>query len=272
MRVSTLARIGLCAVLGSFTLSATAEERSLVEHFDAPNQALLVGVSHGLPGIDIDVNTVKRISSHSAYNFQPTTLMDAQGTKANVAQELAQAATRAGDDGSMLFYYSGHGSPGSLYLQDGSMTVDKIRKALEDGRSTQGPLERLVFISDSCYSGSLLDPMNLGVMTQLQDPEIQSALMVNEIVFGLSRSSHTGRAANYWKRLFVFASSRADETSLAGKDGSVFTVAFAKAFEETVNAKGKMTELVSKTQTLTVGHHPVARFAPADFGDEDVIR
>ncbi len=271
MRVSTLARLGLSAAMGCTSVFAASAERSLVEHFDAPNQALLVGVSHGLPGIDLDVNNLKRISSHSAYNFQPTQLMDAQGTKANVMQELTLRASKAGSDGSLLFYYSGHGSPGSIYLEDGSLEVTKIRKALEDGRANQGPLERLVFISDSCFSGTLLDPMRLGLLPQLKDPEIQSALMTNEIVSALSRTDELGRAATYWKRLFVFASSRADETSLAGKDGSVFTVAFAKAFDETVSAKGSMNDLVTKTQTYTVGHHPVARFAPPDFGAEELI-
>jgi hypothetical protein len=271
MRLSTLARAGLCAVLGTFALSSAAADRSLVTSPDAANQALLVGVSHGLPGIDIDVNNLKRISSHSAYNFQPTVLMEKAGTKANVAAELKNAATNAGADGSLLFYYSGHGSPGSIYLQDGSLAVDKIRKALEDGRASQGPMERLVFISDSCYSGTLLDPMRLGLMSQLRDPALLSAITANELLLGLSRSGEAGRAATYWKRLFVFASSRADETSLAGKDGSVFTVAFAKAFEETLTAQGTLGELVGKAQTLTVGHHPVARFAPETFADEGLI-
>jgi hypothetical protein len=271
MRVSTLARFGLCAVLGAFALSVSAAERNLVEHADAPNQALLVGVSHGLPGIDIDVNNVKRLSGHSAFNFQPSVLMDAQGTKANVTSNLAQKAAQAGVDGSLLFYYSGHGSPGSIYLQDGGLGVDKIRKALEDGRSALGPLERLVFISDSCYSGSLLDPMRLGLLNEIRDPDILSALTANEIVFALSRGIDTGRAAAYWKKLFVFASSRADQTSLAGKDGSVFTVAFTKAFEEVMASHGSMGELVQKSQDYTKGHNPVARLVPADFTTEALI-
>lgn len=266
-----LARVGICAVVGCLTLSAHAADRSLVEHSDAPNQALLVGVSHGLPGIDIDVNNVKRISAHSAFNFQPTVLMEAQGTQANVTKELTRLAAQAGVDGSLLFYYSGHGSPGSIYLQDGSLAVEKIRKALETGRTAMGPLERLVFVSDSCYSGTLLDPMKLGLLSQLRDPEILSTLTANEIVFALSRGEGERAPASYWKRLFVFASSRADETSLAGKDGSVFTVAFTKAFDETANANGTMGELVQKSQTYTVGHHPVARLVPTDFSNEALI-
>ncbi len=270
MRVSTLARVGLWAILGTFAFSALAADRSLVEQTDAPNQSLLVGVSHGLPGIDLDVANAKRMGSHSAYNFQPRIVMDTDGTKANVAKELTAAAQRAGTDGSLFFYYSGHGSPGSIYLQDGSLAIDKIRQALEDGRAGMGPMQRLIFMSDSCYSGSLLDPMRLGILNEIRDPAILSALSANEILFQLTGGDNT-RAAAYWKKLFVFASSRADETSLAGKDGSVFTVALGKAFDEVVGNKGKMTDLVKRTQDLTVGHHPVARFAPQDFAAEDLI-
>ena len=172
MRVSTLARVGLWAILGTFAFSALAADRSLVEQTDAPNQSLLVGVSHGLPGIDLDVANAKRMGSHSAYNFQPRIVMDTDGTKANVAKELTAAAQRAGTDGSLFFYYSGHGSPGSIYLQDGSLAIDKIRQALEDGRAGMGPMQRLIFMSDSCYSGSLLDPMRLGILNEIRDPAI----------------------------------------------------------------------------------------------------
>lgn len=272
MSLLRLTRVGVFAVAALLSLHASASDRSFVGSADAPNKVLLVGVSHGLPGIDIDVNNLKRISAHSSYNFQATTLMDSAGTISGVSKELTRLSTASGTDGALLFYYSGHGSPGSIYVQDGSLEVAKIRKAIEDGRKNLSPLERLLFISDSCYSGTLLDPMRLGLLNELRDPAILSVLTANEITFELSRSDEPGRAATYWNKLFVFASSRADETSLAGKDGSVFTNAFAKAFDETASSHGTMAELVKKSQDYTKGHHPVARFAPADFDKEDLIR
>jgi hypothetical protein len=80
------------------------------------------------------------------------------------------------------------------------------------------------------------------------------------------------RAETYWKKLFVFASSRADETSAAGQEGSAFTVNMKKAFDESVAAKAKVSEFVIKAQKYTASyHHPVARLVPVTLGDELLV-
>jgi len=73
------------------------------------------------------------------------------------------------------------------------------------------------------------------------------------------------------KKLFVFASSRADETSLAGYDGSVFTNALVKAFNETEQKDETMATLVKLTQEYTEGHHPVARMVPKALELEELV-
>lgn len=252
-----------------FVPCSWATERGIAESVGGKNQALLVGVSHGLPGIDLDVDNVEKMATHGSYKFATSFLEEAAGTSTRVGQELTRLAEKSDKDGTLFFYFSGHGSSGSLYMQDGSMKIGTIRTAMEKGRAALGPLARLVMMFDSCYSGSLLDPVRLLPLNQLYEPRLASAIFADEVVREMTPVSRNDEeAVTYWKKLFVFASSRADETSLAGDDGSVFTVALKKAFDEVIVDNDTLDSWVKKTQTYTVGHHPVARFVPATLASE----
>lgn len=261
----------VCALVVSglvFIPCSWAQERGIAESVGGNNQALLVGVSHGLPGIDLDVNNVEKMATHGSYKFATTFLEEAAGTSTRVAQELTTTAEKADKDGTLFFYFSGHGNKGSLYMQDGSMAIATIRAAMEKGRKVAGPMVRLVLMFDSCYSGSLLDPVRFLPLSQVYEPRLASAMFADEVVRQMTPESRNEEAVVYWKKLFVFASSRADETSLAGDDGSVFTVALKKAFDEVIVDNDSLATWVKKTQKYTVGHHPVARFVPTTLENE----
>lgn len=246
-----------------------SNERSLVENIDQNNVALIVGVSHGLPGIDIDVNNIKTISMHSAYQFKPTIIEDSEGTINNVKEELTLLAEEASFTGTLLFYYSGHGGIGTLWLEDDIVKIEELREAIEEGRSRVGaPLERFVFISDSCHSGSLIDPLNL---FDLRNEALVTELVAQKIVDIFTAPSRNKDSIPYFKKLIVIASSRANESSLADYNGSVFTNAFVKAFKETEKNNGTMKDLVFLSQKYTTNHHPVAKFIPEDLESEPLI-
>lgn len=255
------------SVLLSFAaVTSFAQTRGMVESTDGNNEALLVRVGHGLPGLDKDIDMATEIAEHASYKFNNSFLSEEEGTNKNVAAQLTKLTQNAGYDGTFFFYYTGHGNKGSLYMQDGSMPIATIRAAMEKGRQGLGPMKRLVLMFDSCYSGSLLDPVrNVLPLNQMHDNRIASALFADEVVRGMAPSRDT---APYWEKLFVFASSRADETSLAGQEGSVFTVALKKAFDEAIYENSTLGTWVKKTQEYTVGHHPVARFVPATLESE----
>lgn len=242
-----------------------AAQRSLVEESTASNIALMVGVSHGLPGIDIDVQNMDAIIHHPAFEYQDQKLEEEKGTIKNVEGRLSKTAELAGSKGSLFFYFSGHGSTNNIYLQDGLLSVSRMRTAIEQGRKSLGPLVRLTLMFDSCYSGSLLGPFRSLLKLAELKPETTPETFASNVasIFG-SRSS-------YWSKLFVFASSRANETSLAGEEGSVFTVALKKAYDEVITQNGTMGEWISKTKTYTEGHHPVERLVPASLNDELVV-
>lgn len=247
------------------------EARGISANGHAKNYGLLVGVSHGLPAIDIDLNNMEAMDTNAAYNFTNFRMLDAQATEAAMLTELSHQSKQVDNEGTLLFYFSGHGDPGVIISQDVNTKVEKLRDAIRAGRDGLSPLARLVLIFDSCYAGSLLNIFNDNFeLTNFAkvDEAAASQRMADAVTAAFTDDL---RDAPYWKSLFVFASSRADETSLGGMNGSNFTVALKKAFDETLAAKGNMAKWVELSKQYTTVHHPVERFEPASLANEPMI-
>jgi uncharacterized caspase-like protein len=211
---------------------------------------------------------VDAIAQHPSYGFKSTIVENQKGTEAEIARNLTQLAQDAREDGTLFFYFSGHGSVGKLMVHNTNMKIASIRAALEKGRQNLGPMARLVMMFDSCYSGSLLDPVRaLFPMTKQTEELLANSIFADALV----KEMENDRAQPYWQKLFVFASSRADQTSLASPDGSIFTLALKKAFGEATKANDTLATFVKKTQDYTKGHNPVARFSPTTLADEKMI-
>ncbi len=249
-------------------LAVALPDRGLVENPQGDNRALIVGVAKNLPGIDIDVRNVTKMAIHPDYKFSPSILENAQGTTKNIAQSLTNLGYAAADDGTLMFYFSGHGNRGLIQVQDRTMRVGEIRTAIEKGREGLGNLRRLILIFDSCFSGSLLDPFRGFIRWLFTDVRTESELFADEVAQDFESTARNNRLEKYWDSLFVFAACRANETSLASSKGSIFTNAMIKAFNESMSSNLTMKEFVAKTQAYTQGHHPVARFAPGDLENE----
>jgi hypothetical protein len=247
----------------------------LVPDPESDNNALIVGVAHNLPGIGNDVEMAKSITEHKAYQFHPASVL--QNSKGRV-QEVKEALKEGSENAwsTFLFYFSGHGSRGTINLQNGNLSATSIRDVIAEGRKEQGPLGRLVLFFDSCHSGSMADPMRqafdmkTGMRTIGAAEEEMRDRTESEATANAWMEALTPRRGDptYWKSLFVFASSRSNELSNAGSNGSAFTVALDKAFKEVVTKRGTIQDWVEKTQSYTHGHHPVARFSPEALAQE----
>lgn len=246
-----------------------APTRGFVDGAHGSNTALLVGVSHGLSGLDLDLKNVENMVTNPAYNFKITQIVDEKANVADVAKELTQGAADAKSDGTFLFYFTGHGNVGLIWPQDDTMTVEQIRDAIIEGRKSAGPLKRLVLIYDSCHAGSMMDPMRLIYGRMAYDDAFMSAALAANVSSVMGANERDG--VKYWEKLMVIASSRADETSLASPDGSIFTLAMKKAFDEALTTHGTVGSFFSKAQEYTKGHHPMARFVPESLQDEPMI-
>lgn len=247
---------------------ATANSRGIPENPNANNAALLIPVSHGLPGLGIDIENMKRILGHEANNFAVTALKDKEGTVSRIATELTRHADSVDSRGTLFFYFTGHGGRGIISAQDRTMRISEIRAAVEEGRKNWGPLKRLVMFFDSCHSGSLLDPLR--PWSWLDNGGFSSQILADSIFEGMSVDEN-GRESTYWSSLFVFASARADETCQASGAGSAFTLGVKKGWDKVLAAKGTVGDFVKATQQGTSGSHPVARFEPASLESEKLV-
>ncbi len=236
-----------------------AGERGFVEDPNAVNRALIVSVSHGLSGLDIDIKNVTKMVQHAGYQFQVKMIQENDATVAKVAENLKNEASKVGDGGTLFFYFTGHGNVGIIWPQDRTMKVTEIRDAIIKGREGKEPLERLVLVYDSCHAGSMMDDMrNRAYSEAVTDSFLEAFTM---------RGDYEG----YWKKLMVIAASRADENSLASPKGSIFTLAMKKAFDEAMSNNRTVSEFIALSQKYTSGHHPVARLVPPSLGDELMV-
>ena len=255
-------------------LTTFAAERGLSENVAANNAALLVSVSKGLPGLDIDIAHLKTILAHQSNQFlPPTVLRENDGTTTKISEQLTKLADSVDSRGTLFFYFTGHGAKGLIQVQDRTMKIGEIRKAIEDGRKTWGPLSRLVMMFDSCHSGSLLDPVRGSLpVFSFERPELASSQFLDEVYEEMTKPNREGELpSNYWKNLFVFASARADETCDASGSGSAFTIGLKKGFDKAIATNGTLGELVAVTKAETKGSHPMARFDPASLENEKMI-
>jgi hypothetical protein len=109
---------------GAYTLNATAEQRAPFAGFRSggdPNgrYALLVGIGD-YPGTEADLGNapiedanIMRRMLVDHFGFDPANvimLSDADATRENIAQGIAQHLGQAGPNGSAFFFYSGHGA------------------------------------------------------------------------------------------------------------------------------------------------------------------
>lgn len=225
------------------------------------NKALLVGVSQGLPGLNYDIDRMKAILTHPANGFTVETLRDSQADVSDIAQKLTEMSDAVDSRGSFLFYFTGHGNKNVVLAQDRTMKITEIRAALEEGRKNWGPMERLILFFDSCFSGTLLNPLEL--VPQLF-PENASNEMADALY---DEFSPTRNRDAYWQKLFVVASTNSNETCEASEDGSAFTSALNDAFQATINS-GSVADFIAKTKSGTQGSHPTERLEPKEISQE----
>ena len=257
----------------SLVLSAIAlgRGRGFSENPDSSNAALLVSSAHGLAGLDLDIDNLQAMVSHPTNGFRYTTLEKGEAVANSIFSELTHLADSVDSRGTLMFYFTGHGTKGYVLADDYKISIQEIRKAIEEGRKSWGPLPRLVFIVDACHAGSLIDPLGRSFPpTVLDNPQIVANEMANAIVEEFTKPSN--RETPLYHSLFTIVSATAEETCLASPTGSAFTKALKGAWDKAVATPTKVRDFIADTQANTVGSHPVFRLVPETLADEILVR
>ncbi|MEQ1854819.1 MAG: caspase family protein [Longimicrobiales bacterium] len=157
---------------GSYTLGASSVQRQPFTGFSSggsPNgrYALLVGIAD-YPGTDADLGpfvledvAIMRRMLVDHFGFDPAnvvTLADADATRQNIAQGIAQHLGQAGPNGVAFFFYSGHGTQiGENIGVTGSL----------DPENAEG--DQAIYVYGSDYESSVILDEELGYLIETID-------------------------------------------------------------------------------------------------------
>jgi hypothetical protein len=261
----------------TWTLSVTliasttfADSRGLSENSKASNTALLVSAANGLPGLHYDIDNLEEMANHEASGFSVEKLENGKGTVSRISENLTLLTDSSDPEATHLFYFTGHGGRGTILAEDRSMKFDEIKKALLKGREQWGPMARLTFMLDSCYSGTMIDPLStVKPMEFLNSPQVVAQEMVDALVEELAPKRNE---SPLYKSLFAFVSAQSNETCLAGSKGSAFTVALKNAWNKALTENYTVEKFIAETQKGTKGSHPTARLVPAELAKEFLVQ
>ena len=193
----------------------------------AGNVALLFGEDQAgtineLAGVKADLKNMEDILRWPDNGFE-TTKHDGLD-KAALLKATTDAAANVPDDGTLLWYYSGHGVEDGRLVPRDALTVsgepntalfisgEDLYQALRNARQGRPPLARLVVILDSCFSGQW-------VWTGKQSTFF-------------SRGFGAGVGTEVAREVFVLAGAREKQTAAdLGLKGGALTFAFATAMK-----------------------------------------
>lgn len=77
-------------------------------------------------------------------------LTDANATRGHILSEAGRLFKKAGPDDIVIFFFSGHGSPGGFYAYDEKVSYDEIRKLF----ATCKARSKMIF-ADACFAGDM---------------------------------------------------------------------------------------------------------------------
>lgn len=88
-------------------------------------------------------------------NSKATTalLTNQEATVTNIVNKMKAVFSKANEDDIVVFYFSGHGSPGCFCAYDNNLTYKNIKKAFASCKSKN----KMIF-ADACFSGGLRQP------------------------------------------------------------------------------------------------------------------
>jgi len=148
----------------------------------ADNYALLFGAPNDLKGVTTDIVEMENLLNNLGYGYR--VISNSRATKSAILETLRTYGSRISDRGTLLLYFSGHGTPSGQFVTQGaepitSKDVDnkskntnlqsvllrptEVLEALREGRSKDGktsPLKFLITIVDTCFSGQWIKPEN----------------------------------------------------------------------------------------------------------------
>lgn len=275
-----------------------AETKALAADKAAVNVALLfTGDASGIPGVHQDPGNVERVLTDPSldmrfqvgkFNGKTISQIEQQSAK------TAQAMKGSSPNGTLLWYFSGHGSQdGQMIAAGGSgFNFESVARAMRTARGDTA-FKRLIVLIDACFAGNAVNgntqiTANSGSgiggggnsnpfsgLFALTTPVVPPA----EVVAGQKASQDQAvqsvvtaaqpMQGRLYEQLIVIASSRANETSGDSSAGGVGTIAFLNAIKSLrANPNATIDQALQLTVRGAMGQTPVYRTEPESVKQE----
>ena len=252
---------------GPYDLSFSTQSREPLEFSTggspADRYALLVGVAEypnpndNLPAVAGDIEKMHQVLLEE-YDFDADNIVileNSDATRANVIAAFSQHLGQAGENGTALFYYSGHGTQldgnvgltgpidpeedgkdEALYLYDGELLDDEVGTLIDRLRA-----EQMVVVFDSCFSGAATRDVT-GKSKEISIKSVRDSVGTPKTYVGAKSAKAVPKSHAYVYAEFrnptrhvYLAASAEDQLSWIGPDemqGSVFTYYLAKELRQ----------------------------------------
>lgn len=272
---------------------------SLMGSAHAESRALIIGVGdyrdekvNDLPGLDIDVNIMKRVASSLGYKKSAVrVLQDSDATLENIKLSFTDwLSTGVNPDDQVLIYFSGHGAQFRDLNGDESDGLDEfflthdfkasggdIQGALFDDvfyeLLTQIPTDNVLLIVDACHSGTGFKSFN-GALTGVSGGVVKYHSVENSD--NMVDSGFAMGEKNYDDRFVAMMASGDDESAIATTRGSVFTLGIEQAIRQGLSRGSLMTPVamiddIREFVKKELAPNPNIIFTPQIGGASDLI-
>ena len=108
-------------------------------------------------------------------------LVNGKAKKADIIKQMNEQFSKAGRDDIVVFFFSGHGSPGVFNVYDGNLSYDDIRKAMAGSKCNN----KMIF-ADACFSGKIRTDEKADTTATDQETEMKKS---NVMLFLSSRGN-----------------------------------------------------------------------------------
>lgn len=100
--------------------------------------------------LPLSAQYAKEFSSLAKRKYPDTSLLTSTyANKENIMEKFNAILNRAGKDDQVIFYYSGHGTPGNLYTVNGELPYATLLDACYKSNAKE-----IIFLIEACFSGS----------------------------------------------------------------------------------------------------------------------
>jgi Caspase domain len=270
---------------------STADLKFRPYDHNAKNIFMVLGGINGLDGVPTDVREMTKVLQDKSNGFNWTVESNDDAPKDYILRELTANAAAVGENGTLGFYVTGHGTESGEFLTaNGFLSYTEVAEAISKGRAQ--PLKRLLTFNDSCFSGNWVDgqgalPERFKSMAQpaefFADPSNDEAnalanRQAENIVEQIStvNKSMSGKAV---EQFLTFAASKKTQTSLdyGSERGGAFTWSLRQTFgslkqtnkDATMGDLAKLT--AQKTWDETQHHLPVFKAVPESMLQEKLF-